>query len=151
MGFFKGGGGGPYVTADGDEIAYVSKDQKRELAEAGAVLTVTSVIFEEGEGFEGGDRFVLVITGDAVEEITEEDRAALTLGTGVESRDQGLEALAKYLESNDSYDLRLVKVGRAFILEDVEEAAKPAAKRTITRPPAKPAARRAASNRGTKK
>ena len=115
MGFFDTyedtGGGGVYIKGD----------EKKVIAESGIPFTVTEVINDDENMYEGKKqpRFVLVIdlpsaqTGEP-----EERKLSFPKGT-VESRDRMLSQMAAYLATDSPEDVvvKLAKVGRSFILQ----------------------------------
>lgn len=94
------------------DSAYLSNDEKEDLAKSNQVFTITGCVYEADGGFKGAPRFkVSVVLTDGSERI-------LSFGTGVASRDQALNDLVEYLDNEDvdGVDAYLDKGGNAFIL-----------------------------------
>lgn len=106
--------------------AWIKADEKNELMDNGAVLTIKSVSREDTERF--GERYRLEVIVDGAPA----DVRLLGFGAGsVESRDRMLDAMAKYLE-DPAAELPIVvleKDGRSQLLRAAEAPKKTAAKK----------------------
>lgn len=106
MGFFD-----QYEDEGGDRT-YVSSAEKATLVENGTPFTINTVEFQKGQGYKGGDRYLLGIT------LEDEDRK-LSFGTGtVDSRDRMLGAMAEFLATDGATAPVVVieKAGAAEVL-----------------------------------
>jgi hypothetical protein len=104
---FKGAGGG-----------YLSENEKKDLAAKGTVFGITAAVFEEGQGYEGKNRFKVTLVLD------DKERFLSFQAGSVESRDDMLKALGAHLEAGNGPEYaKLVKAGRAFLIEGAEAPA----------------------------
>lgn len=105
MGFFD-----QYEDEGGDKT-YVTSAEKATLIENGTAFTITGVEFQKGQGYKGGDRYLLQI-------VLEDENRKLSFGTGtVDSRDRMLGAMSEFAADNDlSEVVRIEKVGAAEVL-----------------------------------
>lgn len=102
---FKGGG------------SYLTEDEKKALASSKQVFAIKSVEFQEGQGYEGKDRFLVTI------ELADEEKLLSFQHGSVESRDEMLAKLSKHVAENGPEYATLKKAGRAFLFEGAESPA----------------------------
>ena len=116
MGFFDGRPDTP------TGMNFVSREEKKVLAEEGVPLTIISVGI--GLGFEGRGKAYYFTT-----EIEGETRAVggFTIGSGVDSRDALFADLMEYLETEegqaDTVTVRLEKAGKAWLVVNADAPA----------------------------
>lgn len=98
--------------------AYINAAEKKAIAEAGIPVTINSV--REGD-YKGEPRYVLSVTVPNPETGDDEERLlAFPIGSGVESRDSMLKALAEYLDGADAEPVKakIELKGKSYLLRE---------------------------------
>ena len=103
MGFFD-----EYVAPENPGGEYISAET---LGSDKAEFTITAVVYEPEQGYEGADRYLASIILDG-----EEKKASFGAGS-VDSRDQMLAAMAEFIQrTGETVKVRAGKQGRSVIL-----------------------------------
>lgn len=104
------GGGGSYITAA----------EKQFLIENGVAFEITGLTFDPENQY--GPRWVAFIKAPNQEGEVEERKVGFPHGTGAGSRDAMLDAMSKYLQSDEAQPVKvkLSKPGRAILIEKAE-------------------------------
>ena len=137
---------------------YVGKEEKKALIASGQPFTVVSAEYEEGKGYEGANRWLLVILLEDEDGVEQERK--LGFNDGVESRERFIERLAAWIEDEDNEPavVKLTKVGRSQLLvsvdsglgDDEEEEDEAPAKKPAAKPRAKATTASARGKRASK-
>jgi hypothetical protein len=110
----------------GDKSAYISAEEKKKLFLDGSPIIITGVTYRSENNFGTSDYVLTVKAPTGPNGEVEDRKMTFAEGSGVESRDNLLEALVRYFAESENLDLPIVsltKVGNAWLIDRYDPAA----------------------------